>query len=156
VNTVDLVESIRRHEGYRAFPYLDTEGLWTVGFGRLLHDLPIPRDLHTVGDLLTYLTDRDRHSEWLTEDVNSAIAVAKQWLGPVLPTLSDARQRVVVEMAYQLGNRLHGFTLMKAALEAHDYDRAADEGLRSRWSMQTPKRARELMAILRTGVDLLI
>jgi len=151
LNRIDLMESLRKHEGYRRFPYFDTEGLLTIGTGHLIHHTEIPRGLHTLGDLYEWMTDASRHEDWLVEDINEAMSVAKTWLGPVLTQMTDVRQRVIVELAFQLGNRLHGFEKMKAAILAQDYDLAADEGLRSRWSQQTPQRARELMALFRTG-----
>ena len=38
MNTSRLAESIRVHEGYRRYPYVDSEGYWTVGWGHKIHD----------------------------------------------------------------------------------------------------------------------
>jgi lysozyme len=151
MDLITLKESIRKHEGYRRFPYLDSEALLTVGTGHLLHHTEIPRGLQTLGQLYDWMTDPARHAQWLVEDVNQAISIATTWLGPKFTQLTDTRQRVIAEMAFQLGDGLYGFENMKAAILDDNHDRAADEGLRSRWSQQTPTRARELMALYRVG-----
>jgi lysozyme len=100
--------------------------------------------------MLIYLTDRNRHLEWLADDINIALADARHWLGETFSQLGDIQQQVIAEMAFQLGwHGLTEFKQMRAALVAHNVGLAADEGLRSMWASQTPQRAKELMDLLR-------
>jgi len=146
----DLRESVIRHEGYRALPYRDSVGLWTVGYGHLIDDDAPPFGAATIGDVLDHITDAQRHSEWLDADLEIATKDARAWLGDTFEQLSDTAQRVVVEMAYQLGGGgLSKFVQMRAALVALNMGLAAACGLNSKWATQTPQRAKELMALLK-------
>jgi len=150
MDLITLRESIRRHEGSRDLPYRDTVGLWTIAIGHLVDDDPLPFGAATVGDVLDYITDRERHAQWLEDDIEIAIKGARDWLGDAFTQLSEPAQRVIVEMAYQLGGAgLAKFVQMRAALVAFNMGLAADCGLNSKWATQTPHRAKELMATLR-------
>jgi len=146
VNRKRLIESIKRHEGYRREPYRDTLGWWTVGFGRNIHRLPL-RDLSPhqyLGEALNRISDAELHEKWLEADVNTAIAAAERFTY-VYPTLSDRRQEVLAEMAYQLGaSGLNQFRRLRAAIENGQMVRAHDEMLDSKWASQTPERALRL------------
>lgn len=149
MNLEALTESIKRHEGYREAPYRDSLGLWTVATGKLLDDMLIPRGLHTIGDLLDWITDKSRHAGWLADDINRAVADAEQFVGKTWNILGDARQRVIAEMAYQLGlPRLEQFVKFRLAVVADDFEEAKRQGLDSQWAKQTPARANELMNLL--------
>lgn len=128
-----LIESVRRHEGYRRYPYRDTVGVLTIGYGR---------NLEAVGVL------PEEAEQMLLNDLGRAVDAASRywwWFG-----LPDDAQRVVVEMIYQLGPLgFARFVRMIGALERGDYDAAADEMLESRWARQTPERARELAERMR-------
>ena len=68
--------------------------------------------------------------------------------------LSEVRQRVLVDMAFNLGRkRLLKFRLTRAAIERRDWARAADEMVDSHWFMQVGPRAARLVAMMRTGDD---
>jgi lysozyme len=70
------------------------------------------------------------------------------------PKLNDTRQRVLCEMAFQMGfGGLSLFRKMLAAIEAEDFSTAADEMLSSLWARQTPGRAEQLARMMRTGND---
>ena len=42
--TDNLIEHIKKHEGFKSKPYKDTKGKWTVGYGRNLDDNPLTPD----------------------------------------------------------------------------------------------------------------
>lgn len=66
--------------------------------------------------------------------------------------LSEIRQSVLFEMAYQLGkNGLASFVKTLALIEKGKFEEAAEEGMRSKWAEQTPERAARLMARLEEG-----
>lgn len=144
MNRSRLIDSIKRHEGYRQFPYQDHLGNWTVGWGHLIEYLAlraIPGD--TFADLMGWASDPQRHADWLREDIMEAERAARMWYGGLFAELSTIRQEVVTEMFFQMGGGAR-FPKMKAALKRHDYDLSAAEMLNSRWASQTPNRAQTL------------
>ena len=123
----DLVVSIKTHEGFEGNVYEDHLGYETVGYGT---KMPISRKEATV--LL-----RMRLSDKI-----EALKKRK----PVFAQLPAEAQKVLAEMAYQLG--VAGLLKFKKTwehLENHDFYEASAEGLDSLWARQTPKRAKELM-----------
>jgi GH24 family phage-related lysozyme (muramidase) len=154
VNLSRLHASIRRHEGYRAEPYRDTRGFWTVGFGHLIHhrDLRQYAPHRTLGELLNALSDTDAHERWFREDVARAESDAVRYIGPAWHVLTDARREVLTEMAFQLGGRtLNQFVRLREAIIARNWVRAEAEMLASRWHDQTPRRAKALAARMLEG-----
>lgn len=131
-----LKDELIRDEGLRLKPYQDTVGKLTIGVGRNLED----RGLNRAEAL--YLLDND-------------IASAQMDLGRVLPefpTFSDARQRALLNMVFNLGRaRFSGFRKMIAAIRAGHWDLAAREALDSRWAEQVGIRADRIAAMLRNG-----
>ena len=127
-------DDLRRHEGVRHKPYRDSLGVLTIGIGRNLE-----RGLSKEEIEYLFLCD--------IANVQNQVTKLAVW-----PKLSDDRRAVLFNMAFQLGFRgLLNFRRMLDALGADDYERAADEMLDSRWAEQTPERAHELAAIMRTG-----
>ena len=154
MNEIRLLNSIRDHEGYRSEPYRDHLGFWTVGYGHLIENTELRQFIkqRTIGNLLTYLIDPDHHEQWLIADVTQAIQDAEQWLGATFATLTDARQEVVVEMAFQMGaSRLAGFKKFRGAIVAAAWGEAVAEMEDSKWARQTSGRASALMDKFRAG-----
>ena len=125
-----------RDEGLRLRPYLDSVGKLTIGVGRNLDDVGISN-----AEALTMLAN----------DVDLAIHELESrftWFGD----LSDARQRVLVNMCFNLGiTRLLGFRNMLAAVELGDYYKAAHEMLDSKWARQVGDRAKRLATMMEQG-----
>ena len=66
--------------------------------------------------------------------------------------LDDARQFVLVDMAFNMGLAgLKGFKKMLTAVEQGDYQTAAKEMLASKWAAQVGRRAAELSKIMKKG-----
>lgn len=149
MNLTKLREELRRDEGLRLKPYRCSEGHWTVGYGHFLGRLP-------ESDPVFRGITLQKAEAWFELDLQQAIRDAERFvLEPgrlTLGDLSDARQRVLVNMSFQLGlSRLRGFRKFRSALIARDWDKAADEMLDSRWAKQTPNRARRLADMMRNG-----
>lgn len=80
----------------------------------------------------------------LENDLERAI-VAAQRIFPTFDSLSDERQEVLVNMAFNLGEwRLSGFIKFRRAIIGENWVRAKREMLDSRWANQVGERAREL------------
>jgi lysozyme len=137
VSDPDLRAQIIDHEGLRLKPYRDTVGKITIGVGRNLSDVGISREEAAMlldHDLVRALADLDTF--------------------PMFATLSPIRQRVLIDMRFNLGpSRFRTFKRTLAAVAAGDYVRAA-EGMRaSKWARQTGRRARRLAIMMETDTD---
>lgn len=132
----NLIEMIKRHEGLRLWPYKDTEGVLTIGYGRNLDDIGIS----------------EKEAEILLQN---DIMRAEDDLHQVLPenrTMDIARYNVLVNMMFNLGiNRFKGFKRMIRAVKEKNYEKAAEEMLDSKWAGQVKGRATELAEIMRKG-----
>jgi lysozyme len=130
---------LERDEGWRATPYRDSRGLLTVGHGFLIEPgqaTPMPR---AVGDL------------WLDVLIAERAAALDAEI-PWWRDLDTVRQRVLLNMAYQLGVAgLLRFRNTLAAVRSGNYTGAALGMLDSLWARQTPARARRLAEAMRTG-----
>jgi lysozyme len=155
VNLDELKGHLRQSEGWRARPYLDSKGFWSVGYGHLL-----PRNISRQ-ELNEMVWTREHGEKVLHDDVLDAINSAGAfawWL-----TLDPVRQAVIVELVFNMGrSKVKGFTRMIAAIQDKAYQRAARElewnthadGTRTRteWSMQVgPTRTKRLAKMLETG-----
>jgi len=134
-----LKADLERDEGRVPYAYTDSEGYWTCGVGFLIDR---KKGAKIPDDVIDY---------WLDYEVKAKIrtleTVFSWW-----HTLDDARQRVLANMAYQLGvDGVLKFKRMLAALQEHDFDTAADEMADSLWAKQTPDRASRLISMMRTG-----
>lgn len=138
MNRAALKAQLVRHEGLRLKPYRDTVGKLTIGVGRNLDDVGITEDEART------LLDND------VARVESHIARVV----PAFSSLDDVRQRVLVDMAFNLGvPGLLKFKAMLAAVEARDFFHAALEMIDSRWAAQVGQRATRLAAMMETGTD---
>lgn len=136
MNMMQLKAELERDEGRRSKPYRDTEGVLTIGVGWNLEANGLPQ---TVIDMLFNIS------------LGNAIEDAKR-LFPTFEELSPVRQRVLVNMAFNLGrDRLAQFVKMRAAVADRDWMRAADEMLDSKWAGQVGARAERLAEMMRAG-----
>ncbi len=123
-----------RDEGVRNYPYKDTVGKLTIGVGRNLDDVGISKD----EAYLMLDNDIQRTSDSLDKNL------------PWWKTLDEVRQRVILNMAYNLGiNSLLGFKNTLAAIQAGRYNDAADGMLASKWATQVGARATRLADMMR-------
>ena len=123
-----------RDEGLRLKPYKDTVGKTTIGIGRNLDDVGISKD----EAYLMLDNDIQRTSDSLDKNL------------PWWKTLDEVRQRVILNMAYNLGiNSLLGFKNTLAAIQAGRYNDAADGMLASKWATQVGDRATRLAKMMR-------
>lgn len=125
-----------RHEGLRLKVYRDTTGHLTVGVGRNLSDIGI-----TV----------DEANLMLDNDIARTLgAVEARW--PWFSRLDGVRQRVILDMAFNLGtDGLSGFPRFLDAVRGGDYESASAEMLASKWAGQVHERATFLARQMRTG-----
>ena len=142
---MNIYELLRFEEGFRANPYLCSEGYVTVGVGTKLHT-----DKGLDPTKFCVSVSETQADEWLKKELSTqSFSLSKQ---PSYSTLSDDRKAVLQSMAYQLGiTGLFNFKKMWAALEEGNYGDASDEMLDSRWAAQTPERAVRHARVIRWG-----
>lgn len=132
-----LKAQLKRHEGIRLYPYIDTAGKTTIGVGRNLTDVGISPT--TVEQLLD-------------EDIARVMIDLVKL--PWFTTLNDVRQRVIADMAFNIGvPGLFKFYHMIVAILTENYTEAAHQMLDSEWAKQVGLRANELANMMRSGVD---
>jgi GH24 family phage-related lysozyme (muramidase) len=154
-----LARQLVRHEGRRSKVYLDTTGNPSIGVGFNLNRVDAPKKIEALG--LSYgkvragdqeLSDR-QIDQLLAEDIDAAIVDCKA-LFPRFSDLSDVRQRVLIDMAFNLGDaRLQQFKKMIANLNRGDFAAAANEMRDSKWYRQVKKRGAVLESMMRTDMD---
>jgi len=125
-----------RHEGMRLKAYKDTVGKLTIGVGRNLDDVGISRDEALL---------------MLDHDIKIARAELLRAF-PGFASLEEVRFDCLINMIFNLGiTRFKKFKNTIAAIEAEDYNVAADEMLDSEWARQVGSRATELSLQMRMG-----
>lgn len=133
-----LVRQLRLHEGERLRPYRCTAGKLTIGVGRNLEDRGI------TAEESAYLLLNDVRA------VEQGLAKALPWF----TQLDDVRQRVLLDMAFNLG--LQGLLEFRRTLDAvrsGRYQQAAGMMLQSKWAGQVGQRAQRLSQMMATGKD---
>ena len=131
-------EWIKRDEGYRSFPYQDTFGNTTVGWGSNL----------TANGVSTRVAEGMFDEGW----DRAVLAVTHIFGIEGIPPPGSARYDALVNMAYNLGlDGLQKFRRMIAAVKDGAWDTAADEAEDSEWARQVPQRAKRIVGALRTN-----
>lgn len=128
-----FLEWIKKCEGFNDFPYLDTTGKVTIGYGRNLDAKGISID---EAELL------------LKNDINDTVKELhnQSWFLPLPPDV----QRAMINMCFNLGlPRFLTFKKMIAALNAKDYTKAAQEILDSKWASDVGQRAKDVAVLVR-------
>jgi lysozyme len=137
----DLTRQLRGDEGARPCVYKDSLGFDTIGVGRLVDSRKPGAGLRSVE--IDFLLQND------IDDRINALMKALPWF----QNLDDARQGVLLNMAFQLGTAgLLAFKNTLAAVQGTRYDEAAADMLNSTWAQQTPARAKRLAEQMKTGL----
>ena len=135
MNMDRLLESVKKHEGYRNKVYLDTLGKRTVGVGHLC-----------VEDF--WEDDKEYEEKFLMEilqkDLQQAIRGARSLMEQhSCADIDEKAEELLIEMVFQLGmTGVSKFKNMWKALAELNYVGASYEMLDSRWAKQTPNRAK--------------
>lgn len=139
-----LIAELRRDEGVKYSPYLDTVGIQTVGVGHNLKAKPLPTGWNFP------LTDA-QVDLLLMDDINVVISGLTA-RAPWYVSLTDARQRVLVNMGFNLGiPGLMAFKNTLAMIQSGQYSKASDAMLQSKWAKQVGARAIRLAKMMREG-----
>jgi lysozyme len=131
-----LMQELVRDEAVRLKPYRCTAGKLTIGVGRNIDDRGI-----TNAEAMHLL--------------NNDVAICEADLTKILPNwreLSDSRQRVMLNMVFNLGrDRLSKFTKFIGCMKMGDFEGAAREMMDSAWATQVGQRAVRLRDMMLRG-----
>lgn len=130
---------IKRYEGYNSSAYLDTVGVWTIGFG-------FTRGVKK-GDFITV----DVAVKRLDEELDIAYETALRFY----PGMNDAnivRRAVMLDLGYNLGGRLSQFVNTNKYMNQQDWVQASINLSESLWANQVKRRAVEDIQALRYGI----
>ena len=140
MNYDKLLESVKKHEGYKNHVYLDTLGKRTVGVGHLCVE-------EFWEDGKEY--EEDFLMDILKKDLQQAIRQANSMCEGL--KISEDAKIIIIEMIFQLGGTgVSKFRKMWQALQQDppDYAEASVQMLDSRWAKQTPNRAKEMARLM--------
>lgn len=138
-----LIAELRRDEGVKYSPYLDTVGIETVGVGHNLKSNPLNDEAYPLSD--------DRVNEILTGDLERVFDGLDKNI-PWWRNQTYARQRVLANMAFNLGiTGLMGFKNTLLYVQNGEYQKAADGMLSSKWAKQVGARAKRLADMMVEG-----
>jgi len=130
-----LRQELIRDEGLELKPYRCTSGKLSIGVGRNIEDRGISK--------ATAMQMLDEDFDIIETELDRAI--------PWWRTLSEARQRALINMAFMGVPRLLGFKKMLTAMQAGAFERAADEALDSKWAAQVGARSQRVAKLIREG-----
>lgn len=137
MDTGQLAIELTRDEGLRLKPYRDSVGKLTIGIGRNLDDVGISEEEAEhllLNDIQEVVLDLDRALPW--------------WR-----TLDEVRQRVLANMAFNLGIvKLMKFPNTLRFIKDAQYEAAAEAMAASLWHRQVGPRAVRLEQMMRTGM----
>lgn len=138
-------KELERDEGVEREVYTDTNGHPTCGIGFNL-------DAHALPSGITFpLSDDEIQTlfEITVKDVTKGLNAYLPWW----TALDEVRQRVVFNMAFNLGiSKLLTFKNTLAAMQNGDYLLASYGMLHSLWAKQVGNRAERLADAMKTGV----
>ncbi|PAF49065.1 hypothetical protein BKH41_02955 [Helicobacter sp. 12S02232-10] len=148
----ELIEMIKKHEGYKGRVYLDTQFIPTIGYGRNLKAHPLSEAEERDIKMNLGVYGKKEAEEWLKNHLEGLYNELSKYRW--FHKLDSVRQSIILDMAYNLGiPRLLLFKKMILALNSADYDNASHEMLNSSWAMQVKERAKKLSVLMREHKD---
>jgi len=129
---MNLIQSIKKHEGWRSKLYVDSVGVKTIGYGINLEQQEMPKAVAELwlSMVVSDIKNKLREYEWYIK-------------------LNGDRRKAIIDMAYNLGiPGLLKFKNMIAAIKENNYRKAAKEMIDSKWASQVGKRATDLAKIM--------
>lgn len=141
-----MTEQIAYHEGFKHYIYDDSTGK-QLKSGMTIHGTP------TFGYGFTNIGPTEA-----ANILSNRVAEIDRRLKDIFPyylSLSDNRQRVLIDMLYNLGlTRLLAFHDFLSAVSNQDWITASNEMLDSKWATQVGKRARVLARMMQNNCSI--
>jgi lysozyme len=143
----DMMVQLKKHEGYKAYPYKDTEGKWTIGIGHLIGDGS------TKGSYAQYsksnpMTDADVQ-DLFNEDYEEHVNIAKGY--PAFDKLNDSGRKALIDLTFNMGDLTRGWPNTLAMLNSGDFEGAAKAIEGSKYAKQVGNRAKTIAKQIRNA-----
>ena len=136
MNLGQIEKRLIEFEGLRLMPYRCTSNKLTIGVGRNIEDRGI--SVETA-------------MQMLREDLELVIDELKRAI-PGFDKMPESVQEALVDLAFNMGTpTLLTFKRALRALQAQEWDNAADEILSSRYAKQVGRRAEIIADMIRSG-----
>lgn len=141
MNPTNIIEQLKRDEGFKLTAYKDSMGIWTIGCGHNLEAHPP----------FVATCTQEQAEAWMYADIQRAKNLLKAYV-PWTENIGDARYHVLVNMCFNMGiNKLLAFRRTLGLIKLGMYDAAAAEMLNSAWATQVGDRAKRLSEQMLTG-----
>lgn len=135
-----------KEEGFRKYPYKDSEGHMTIGYGTRIEGFPKRNFMKNP------LTKEEALTKLETDVDNLVQFYLKGKYGDNYQDLSPERKSILLSMGYQLGTYgVMKFKNMWKAIKNGDFRKAGIEMKDSRWYKQTPSRASSHIKVMMKG-----
>jgi lysozyme len=134
-----MEKELIRDEGMILKPYIDSLGNMTIGVGHLIVN----------GEKVKAITRKEA-----IEILDKDISIAEHRLSNMIPSwkkLDDVRQRALLNLTFNLGYKLASFKLFMLAVKEEDWEKAADQLVKSKWYSQVKSRGPRIVHNIRTG-----
>ena len=120
--SAQLFDLTAEEEGYRQFPYADSVGHMTVGYGHLI----LPGEDFSAG------LDHDAALALLNKDMSKAESIVQTELGPMIAAgqVDQGEFDALCDAVFNMGDFLRGSTLLRLLAAG---DRTGAEQQLSRW-----------------------
>ena len=141
---MDVTDILIKEEGFKDTPYYCSEKYPTIGIGFKLGPKNTPLHYYDfkISKEVAKLLLQERIDE-IKEQLSKY-----DWYN----NCNEDRKAILISMAYQLGLKgLLTFTNTLAYIAKGDYNSASVNMLKSKWSLQTPNRARRHATVMRTA-----
>jgi lysozyme len=136
----EMMDFIKRDEGYRESVYMDSVGVPTLGWGHALHESSfVPKEVCEI---------------FFEHDFKRAEYQLQRLIDKYQVPLNSIRKFVILNMIFNLGSAgVEKFKKMWQALQQTppDYEEAARQMLDSKWAGQVGKRATYLAGLMERG-----
>ena len=136
--TTETLESKVSHL-LRLYEDSTPEKYLTIGYGRLV-------DKRLGGGI-----SQEEADFLLANDIKNCIKILSAQIG-TFGNLSETRKIVLINMYFNLGNRLFKFSNMLSAIQEQNYEEAAKQMLDSKWAKQVKGRANELASMMKSDI----
>lgn len=136
---MDVIRLLNKEEGWSSVPYYCSEGYPTVATGIRIGPKGAPLSQYQ------FKVSKAVGAVWLSEEVQSKLADMQKHPNIVaaLAACNDARQGVLISMAFQMGaDGLSAFVNTLKFIANKQWKEAHDGMLNSKWAKQTPERAK--------------
>lgn len=146
-----LKKELIRDEGKRLKPYRDSLGNWTVGVGHLLTGNELMRFVDPATGTIRNTLTEDHCAVMLEDDILKA-QVNLSRLVADWRELDDVRQRALLNLSFNLGDRLGTFVGFLRCVDDRQWLEAGKHLKNSRWWRQVKSRGPRIRNMIETGM----